>query len=81
MEGIFSDSLKGSLAFIIDINIDEAVAFAHFPCSRRHNINAAPGSVADQIYAVDSDGLVHFFDVLPQVINAIIIMDGTIHFH
>lgn len=59
---------------VVAVDVNKAVALAHFPGRGRHQVNAAPGGVADHRHAV-GDGVGHGADVLPQVADAVIVLN------
>lgn len=73
-EGFFARAGEGAVALVVAVDVNKAVAFAHFTGRGSHQVNAAPGGVADHRHAV-GDGVGHGADVLPQVADAVIVLN------
>ena len=59
VKGIFPAASECAVAFIIQINIDESVALAHFACTGRDQIAQLPveaKELADEIAAAEAHG-------------------------
>jgi hypothetical protein len=63
---------EGAVAAVVAVDVNQAVALAHFAGRCRYQVNAAPGGVAHHRHAV-GDGVGHGADVFPQVADAVIV--------
>ena len=80
VEGIFFASFQCSVAFVIAVDVDEAVALLHFAGREGYAVDAAPWRVAHQIDAVLFDSFFHFFDMRLEVVDAVWIVAAAVLF-
>ena len=59
------------------IDVDKSVAFGHLSIGIAHQVDAAPRRVPPDLNAI-LDGLGHSLDVVTQVLDTIVIVDGSI---
>ena len=77
VEGILAAAGITAGAVIISVDIDEAIALAHLTGRSGNQIDRTPGRVAQQINTV-FHSLFHRFNVAAEVVDAIVIVNGTI---
>ena len=76
-EGIFPFPGHVSRAVVVFIYEDQTVAFFDFSGGGADHVGAAPARVADQVHAV-AYGFFHFLNMLPHIIDAVIVMDLSV---
>ena len=60
---------------VAEVDVDEAVALAHFSGGGRDQVDGSPGGVAPEFNAVQSDRVAHRFNVVAQVLDAVVVDD------
>ena len=55
------------------VDIDETVALAHLTGGGGDEVDGAPGSVTPEVDAVESDRVAHCFDVIAEVVDAVVV--------
>lgn len=73
-KAVLGDAAVGSLPGLVPVHIDDTIAFVHLDGPAGYDIQDPPHGVADQINSV-SDGLAHLGDMLPQILDAVIIVN------
>ena len=76
IEAVLAGAVIAAVACIVSIHINEAVALGHLPCSTRDKVYAAPHRIANQVNAIQRDGIVHCLNMLPQIVDAV----GVVYF-
>lgn len=76
-KAVLFQPLVASVACFITIHIDDTIAFVHLDSSTRNYINDAPHGIAQQVYAI-FNGFAHLFNMRPQIINSVRVMDSAI---
>ena len=74
---IFSFPGKIACSVIEFVDVNKTVAFCHLAGGGGHQIDTAPGGVSHQIHAVLCR-FPHGFDVLPQIIDAVGIVNFSV---
>ena len=67
-----------SLALVVLVDVDEAVAFLHLAGAGGDEVDGARGAVADEVDAVFIDGFFHLLDVGAQVGDARVVLHHTV---
>lgn len=70
-------SPQAPAAVVVAVDVDEAVALGQLGGGGADEVDAAPGGVAEERYAVE-DGLVGLADVGGEVVDAVAIVDGRV---
>lgn len=60
-------------SLIIFIYINKSIAFFHFTSRCAYQVNAAPGSVSQQVYTIFFHRCFHSFDMFSQILDPVII--------
>lgn len=78
VKALLLGALEGTVAGVVAVHIDKAVAPGHLARAGRGQIDRTPGGVAQQVDAVLGHRVTHGLDVLAQVVDAVIVVDGAI---
>lgn len=65
---------EGAVALVVAVDVDKAVALAHFAGRGGHQVDAAPGGITQHRHAV-GDGVGHGADVFAQVADAVVVLN------
>ena len=79
VEGVFADPLQSAVTLIIAVYVNKAIALTHLTGPGRDQIDASPHGIAHEFYAVQIDGFFHGADILAQIVDAVIVMDLSVH--
>ena len=74
----FTGTLQSTMAFVIHIHIDHAIALCHFTGARRNDVDASPGRITHYRHMIFFDGFLDGTDMTTQIVDAIIVLNGTI---
>ena len=75
VEAVLAVALIGAAALVVQIDVHKAVTLGHLAGGLGDQVNTAPPGVADQVYAVNVDGIAHGLDVFLEVFDAV----GVVH--
>ena len=76
VEGLLAVAIKSAVAEVVAVYIDEAIALGHLLGGFGDKIDARPGGVAHEFYAVFMNGVIHGLHVALVVGNVSIVVDG-----
>lgn len=79
-EAVLPGALQGTLSGVILVHIDEAVALGHLSGTEADHVNATPDGIPQDLDAVENNGLLHGPDVLPEIVDAIAVVDTSVRF-
>ena len=80
VEGIFAVTIESTRTVIILVDIDEAITLLHFAGGRRYQIDRTPHQITEAVHLVFFNRQLDLFDVIPQIRDAVRIMDRLIFF-
>ena len=78
VEAVLAGALERALVVVVLIDVDEAVALVHLAGRSGYEVDAAPRRVADEVHAVLIDRELHLLDVVAEVVDTVVVVDGAV---
>ena len=81
VEAVLAAAGQGTVAVVVLVHVDEAVALFHLAGGSRHQVDGAPHGVAQHRQAVLVHRLDELADVGPHILDAVAVVDAAVGLH